>query len=922
MCFNARSICRKQEHLSDLITNKNPDVLCINETWLNDQVRLTAFLNCGNRQFSVFRHDRVVSSGGGVLIAVSDSLKSSFVTSKSFGTCECILVDVLMNDSVYLRIGCVYRPPNASLEDSLSLFVFLKSQLEDIKHYSIYGDFNLSDIDWVNLEARCQTSKEFLKICTEIGAVQCVDFATRNDNMLDLLLCSDQNMIRDILCTEPFCASDHCSISYSIQKLTKQKKSKPVKPCFKKADYQLINAYLATVNWDQVYSQCVEPEEYFAAFKNVIDYTVVNFVPFTSSNDNFKPPWYNAKLTNLRRIKQRSWQKYKKKRNIVQYAKYENNLQCYKSELLKSKCMYEKGLFENRKHNSKKFFNYIKRQTTVCSDIPCLKGDGFLASSDREKACLLSDYFGSVFTVDNHVLPDFNVLCNSKIRSFNCETRTMIKIIKKLKLSCSPGPDGITAGFLKNIVAQIADPLCKLYNVSLSSGFIPKDWKIAHVIPIYKKGDAQLPSNYRPVSLTSLLCKVLERVVRKQLISYLFDNGIIPKSQHGFLSKKSTVSNLLECLDKWTENFDKGIQTDIIYLDYSKCFDSVVHSKLLFKLQKYGFIENAYKWIKSFLIDRVQYVKVGSCLSQAQEVLSGVPQGTVLGPLLFLCFSSDIQSVVKSCHLSMYADDTKLYQRNKSTTDCNLLQKDLDNVFSWARSWQLKLNPDKTKHLCTGTCKISFDFMLNGNIIDKVDSICDIGVHIQSCLKSTNHCNQIIKKGYFNIRNMFNTFKGHKIEFYVSMYRSYIRPVLESSSQVWSPYLIGDIDNIESVQRYFTRKLPGLSGMSYKDRLSKLKLESLEERRIKADLVLYYKILYKKLDVATNSCIKTFKSHRGHDHHLYHHYSRTDIRKYYWANRIVKNWNSLSNDIVNCKSVNSFKKMLKSQNFTCRGSAL
>ena len=826
-----------------------------------------------------------------------------------------------MNNSVNFRIGSVYRPPNATLDDSISLFSFMKSQLENIKHYSIYGDFNLNDIDWVNLEAKCQIANDFLETVTLVGATQCVNFATRNDNMLDLLLCSDQNMIQDIYCSEPFSGSDHCSISYSIQKLSKQKKPKTVKPCFKKADYELINAYLATVDWNQLYAQCVEPDDYYTVFREVIDNIIVNFVPFTSGTRDTKPPWYNNKLKNLRRIKQRHWQKYKRNRNIVKYAKYEESLKCYKSEVLKSKCLFEKGLFENRKQNSKKFFNYIKKQTTVCSEIPCLKGENFLASTDSQKAGLLSEYFGSVFTSDNHVLPDFHVECDSKISSFHCETRTMVKIIKKLKLSSSPGPDGITVGFLKNIIAQIANPLCKLYNVSLSNGYIPKDWKIAHVIPIYKKGDAQLPSNYRPVSLTPILCKVLERIVRIQIVSYLFDNGIIPRSQHGFLSKKSTVSNLIECLDKWTENYDRGIQTDVIYLDYSKCFDSVVHSKLLYKLAKYGFSDNAYKWIENFLINRVQHVKVGTCLSDAQEVISGVPQGTVLGPLLFLCFSSDIKDIVKNCHLSMYADDTKLYLGNKNINDCNLLQEDLNSVFSWAKSWQLKLNPDKTKHLCIGNCRVNFDFKLNGTDIDRVESICDIGVNIQSNLKFTNHCNRVVKRGFFNIRNMFNTFKGHNTEFYVNMYRTYVRPILESSSQVWSPYLIGNIDKLESVQRYFTRKLPGLSDRSYKDRLSHLQLESLEARRIKADIILYYKVLSNKTVVNTDNCIRTFNSHRGHNHHLYHHYSRTEARKNFWANRIVKNWNSLSHEIVNCTSVYAFKKKLKHVNFLCRGSA-
>jgi hypothetical protein len=891
--------------------------VCISETWLHDNIKLTAF----NQGFSVFRHDRSNTNGGGVLIAVASTLRSNFVHSNSFGTCECIFVDVLINDLSFFRIGSVYRPPNTSVEDSLNLFDYIKSQLENTMHFAVYGDFNLSDIDWCNLTATSHVSNEFLLTCLQIGATQCVDFPTRNENLLDLILCSDRNLIQEIHCTEPLSTSDHCSISFKIQPLKKERKSKPMKPCFKKADYAMINSFLMTVDWESLYSECATPDDYYRKFKGMIDYIIITFVPHVDGKTQKIAPWYNDKLKHLKRVKQRHWQRYTKNRNIVKYAQYKESAQSFSNELLKTKCEYEKKLFDGRKSDCKKFYNYIRKQTTVCSEIPCLNDEDYLATSDEQKADLLSKYFGSVFVEDNNVMPTFDVNCESNFDSFSCDTRTMIKIVKKLKLSSSPGPDGITPLFLKNIIANIAEPLSKLFNVCLSTGHVPIDWKIAHVIPIFKKGNPQLPSNYRPVSLTSILCKVLERVVRKQMISYLFDNDIIPRNQHGFLSKKSTVSNLVECLDRWTNNYDKALQTDIVYLDYSKCFDSVVHSKLLHKLSQFGFVGSAYNWIESFLLDRVQYVKVGACISQVQHVLSGVPQGTVLGPLLFLCFSSDIVKVVQHSQISMYADDTKVYKAIRSINDCESLQIDLNNVFRWASMWQLKLNAEKTKHLRLGNCRYEFTYSLDGSDIQNVDSICDIGVHIQSNLKFTNHCNSIIKKGYFNVRNVLNTFKGHDRSFYVNMYKTYIRPILESSSPVWSPHNIGNIDRIESVQRFFTRKLPGMSNMSYADRLSVLDLESLEARRIKADLILYYKVLHGLIDIDIENSIRPYHSHRGHNFHLYHFYNRTDARKNFWAHRIVHSWNNLDSKIVNSSSVHMFKNALNNVTFSLRGSA-
>ena len=331
----------------------------------------------------------------------------------------------------------------------------------------------------------------------------------------------------------------------------------------------------------------------------------------------------------------------------------------------------------------------------------------------------------------------------------------------------------------------------------------------------------------------------------------------------------------------------------------------------MYKLSKYGFSESALKWIENFLTHRSQYVKIGNCLSEEQRVVSGVPQGTVLGPLLFLCFSSDINNIVNHTHLSMYADDTKIFRKNMNLHDCTLLQSDLDKIFTWATLWQLRLNSEKTKHLRIGNCKYDFTFSLDGVDIDKVDSICDIGVNIQSNLKFTKHCNALARNGHFNIRNIFNTFKGHTANFYVKMYTTYVRPILESSSPVWSPYLICNIDKLETVQRRFTKRLPGLANFSYETRLSMLNLESLKSRRIKADLLLYFKVSNNLTCINISNCVRPYESSRGHNKHLYHFYSRTEARKNFWANRIVRFWNNLGSDIVNSRSVKDFKHKLR-----------
>ena len=562
----------------------------------------------------------------------------------------------------------------------------------------------------------------------------------------------------------------------------------------------------------------------------------------------------------------------------------------------------------------------MRSQNTVNSSIPCIKKtDGSLTESDFEKTCQFLNYFSSVYTTDNHILPEFRSNCTDRLDSFSCNSNDIVKIVKKLKSSSSSGPDGLNAYFIKRTIAVLASPLCKMYNVSLSNGVLPDEWKVAHIVPIFKKGDPHKASQYRPISLTSVVCKILERIVRVKLLDYILVNNIIPNEQHGFVPKKSTVSNLIECINDWTFNYDNGTATDVIYLDYSKCFDKVCHSKLLYKMRVYGISGTAYKWLECFLVNRVQHVKINTVVSPAANVESGVPQGTVLGPILFLLYSADLPQVVHHCRLSMYADDTKVYKSVRNENDCILLQNDLERIAKWAETWQMVLNPDKTKLLSIGNCKINFSYMLSGERIEKVNNINDIGVTIQSDLKFTIHCTNTVKKAYYVIRTIFNTFKQHESDFYLKMYQCFVRPILEYASQVWSPVLKCNIDRIEKVQRYYSRRICPRN-MVYLDRLMHLKIDSLEERRIKCDLVLFYKLITNQIVIEIEGSYSFVTRSRSHSKNLYVYYSRTDKRKHIWINRLVKYWNSLAEDDVNAPSVYSFKKKLKNKNFIGRGS--
>ena len=833
--------------------------------------------------------------------------------------CECIMVDVKHNNTDCIRYAIVYRPPDVNLAESIELYSTLLENLKDCNLYILFGDFNLPDICWKSLAASSKVSREFFTLCFQIGAEQCVDFPTRLDNVLDLVLCSTRMLLNSVQCEPPFSTSDHASILCNIMVQKNLNDDCELIPNFRKADYTLINAFLATIDWNSVFENCRCTNDYWSAFKDVINTAIYNFVPFVPSGKRKYTPWFNNTLKHLRSVKKRKWRKYTTSRNIVTYAAYKASASNFRTEFLRSKCEYEKNLFQYNNSNSK-FFGYVKSQKSVNYTIPCIeRTDGSIAVTDHDKSQEFLKYFSSVFVEDNKVIPEFSTTCVDSLDHFTCNAQNVIKVVRKLKNSSSTGPDGFNIFFVKKILAVIVNPLCKVYNVSLNEGSLPADWKCAYITPVFKKGDPQKACQYRPISLTSVICKILERIVREKLLNYMIKNSIIPKEQHGFMPMKSTVTNLIECMNEWSLNFDKGLATDVIYLDYSKCFDTVCHSKLLYKIAKYGISGSALQWLRSFLLDRVQHVKLNNCISPAAEVKSGVPQGTVLGPVLFLLYSADLPSAVSNCKLSMYADDTKLFKTISVKDDCTLLQNDLNSIAKWADSWQMTLNPSKTKLLTIGNCKVQFDYVLHGKDIEKVSHINDIGVTIQSNLKFTTHCTNTLKKAYYVIRTIFTTFKGHNHSFYMKMYTCYVRPILEYASQIWSPVLITNIDRIERVQRYYTRRLCSRND-DYMQRLDLFNIDSLEERRIKSDIVLFFKLTKNVINMNVSDHYTIVKRNRGHSKHLFLYYSRTDKRKYFWINRIVPHWNKLSNDIVTSDNAKLFKSRLRNVTFPGRGS--
>ena len=373
----------------------------------------------------------------------------------------------------------------------------------------------------------------------------------------------------------------------------------------------------------------------------------------------------------------------------------------------------------------------------------------------------------------------------------------------------------------------------------MSSGIIPNFYKTGYVSPLFKKGSRCEAGNYRPVTLTSHVVKVYERVVRKHMVEYLESNSLLTDKQHGFRSSRSCLTQMLDHFDDIYEGFTRGEDTDSIYLDYAKAFDKVDLKLLINKLKRYGFHDKLIDWIESFLSDREQVVVLNGVHSDIAKVISGVPQGSVLGPLLFILFINDLEQVVVSSTVSFFADDTRVSKQIGCYEDCLLLQDDLYRILEWSRCNNMMLHEQKFEllnhlHNSKSSCselpfysealvyKVSCD-----NTLYPVEDVRDLGVMVSSDLSWSRHIGSMVSKARSTLSWMFSVFKTRDRTVMTTLYKSLIRSLLEYCCPLWNPGKVTEIHLIEGVQRTFTSRIGGLQHLNYWERLKQLKMMSL-----------------------------------------------------------------------------------------------
>ena len=448
--------------------------------------------------------------------------------------------------------------------------------------------------------------------------------------------------------------------------------------------------------------------------------------------------------------------------------------------------------------------------------------------------------------------------------------------------------------------------------------FVSSDWKKANVTPIFKKGSKGDPGNYRPVSLTSVACKLMESILRDAVTDHLDRNRLIRRSQHGFTKGRSCATNLLEFLEKVTLAADEGTAMDVVFLDFAKAFDKVPRERLLKKLHAHGVRGKLLSWVREWLTDRTQCVILNGESSSWIEVLSGVPQGSVLGPLLFLIFINDIDQVVEIIDIiKKFADDTKVGQVMETDEDRKKLQKALEELSNWASTWGMAFNVKKCKVMHFGSRNPKHQYTMGGQVLEVTEEERDIGVMVTNNLKPSAQCSKAARTAKAVLGQISRAFHYRDRHIFMRLYTQYVRPHLEFSTQAWAPWMEGDKQVLEKVQRKAVGMVSGLSGREYEDRLAELGLQTLEERRHQADMCLMHKIMHSEgglnhevwFTKASDSDRVTRVAADGLNVKVKN--GRLDVRRNFFSVRVTSQWNAVPSHIKKMMPAHLFKRAYK-----------
>lgn len=925
--FNADQLLNKMEELRSTIADNPPDIIIVTEVIPKAQkhpiqeplLKIDGFETFTN--FAFTEENLGIAGKRGVAFFVNSKLETEVVNLKA-NYDDHLWIQIQLRNRDSLLCGCMYRTPNKDkVEETTKAVcdVITEAVAREPTHLLICGDFNYPDIDWTCEFVKAESVKLFIDTIQRCHLYQHVCKSTRYregqmPSLLDLILSTEEGLVHNLVHNPGIGDSDHECLSFDLTCYKDNCEEMKI-PNFLKADFETIRSRIEDIDW--IPTLRGEFLDAYCKFESILEEAMTGCVPDKGKGKKKKNLYLTTEAVKLKDRKNHLWRRYKKSGmdyDLSRYRQVKNRLRSLTRLLRRN---FEMDIAKDAKSAPKKFWSYVKSRTKTRSKIPILsRKDGSKATSPLEKAETLNNFFSSVFT-DEHIesIPEGSSdFLGNYLSQFIITQEVVQEKLEKLNPGKTPGPDKWHPLLLKGIADLISLPLSILFQKSLNEGILPMGWLNAIITAIHKKGDKGIANNYRPVSMTSIICKLMESIIRDKLVEHMITNDLFSKQQHGFVPLRDCMTNLLTCMEKWSEFLERDDSIDVIYTDFSKAFDSVPHQRLLRKLENMGITGNVLAWIRSFLSNRSQCVRVEDAVSEWKPVKSGIPQGSVLGPILFVIFINDMPEMVENlCEL--FADDAKLFrdvhlrdeEKNRS------LQSDLDALVNWSKKWQLPFNVGKCKCLHIGNSNPCWKYKMDGRCLEDVDEEKDLGVMIDKELKFHRQTALAVKKANMALGLVKKSFAFLDDQTLPLLFKPLVRSHLEYGNVIWGPFYKGDSQHVERIQRRATKGVPGLGALPYDERLRRLKLPSLQHRRRRGDMIMVYKIITGKVNLNRNDFF-TFapnQTNRGsHDFKLMKKKAIKDVRRNTFSTRVIDDWNNLPKSVVNAQSTDEFKQKL------------
>ena len=886
----------KVPFIRDSIVFRNEIFCALTETWLKDHLEAEISIE----GYTPYRQDRKREKksnkgrdSGGTLLYLRNDLAptAEYIIEYTDGVIEIVGIHIR---SINMVVIVVYRQPDDMVNNHRSTseqfgkaMKHINKKLEDLPSPApeiiICGDFNMPHIKWLASNPKEHNTpsdeKKMLEQLSELVdnhfLYQHITKPThKKGNTLDLILTNNPELLHSYQCVPVLTVSDHYIIeAFTDYKLNSQKSnlSKKVdhsqlqKPSLndlnfysEETNWEKINAEMKTYDWAREFKGksstdmvkvflevCYDISKEFVPKKTRCSRNKQSKIPRERKNLMRRRARLNKQLS--RNIKTSKRERLNKESIDIEY-KLQNSYRREKKERETKAC-------DAIKSNSKFFFSYAKSLSRVKTGIgPLIDTAKNIISCPQKMANLLAEQYKSVFSCPKENMQEPDIIFGSSSEGATLENIYFfpedIEIaIDEISMNSAAGPDGFPAILLKTCKTALSQPLSMIWRESLDSGSVPDMLKTANIVPIHKGACKGTPKNYRPVALTSHLIKVFEKVLRSHIMAHMEDNNLFNPHQHGFRAGRSCLSQLVAHLDLIIQQLEKGNNVDVIYLDFSKAFDKVDFLITLKKINSLGIKGKVGRWIQSFLTGRSQTVLVNGSKSTACDVKSGVPQGSVLGPILFLILLGDIDQNVMHSFVSSFADDSRVTKSVNCQEDIEILQNDLEAIYKWTESNNMVLNDDKFECLRYGPntdLKTSTGYKSNtGTSIEVKDHVKDLGIIMSSDGTFKEHIQQTITTAKSLSGWILRTFLTRDSIPMMTLWKTMVLPKLDYCCTLWNPMEKTQIQKIELVQRSFLSKICGLSELSYWDQLKQkhIKLYSVERRRERYFMIYTWKVL-------------------------------------------------------------------------------